>query len=258
MNMLDEKVKKIIGVIGVVLALFLGLKSWEIIRDLSAPRLDRPSISVTGEGKIFIKPDIGQVNLGVVVEGKTVAETQKKATDAINKVMGALKAGGVEEKDIKTTNYNISPKYEYGVATPAMYPPIPSGSPRIVGYTASQNLEVKIRDLDKSGEILTKAAEAGANQVGGITFTTEDSSIIQEEARSKAIEDANKKATELEKKLGIRFGKIIGFYESGGPYPIYRDYALGKGGEASVAAVPQIPVGENEVVVTVTVTYQIK
>lgn len=257
--MFDDKMKKTIGLVGVVLALFLGLKSWEVIRDLSAPRLDRPSISVTGEGKVFMKPDIGQVSLGVVAEGKTVAETQKKATEAINKVMAALRASGIEEKDIKTVNYNISPKYDYGVSTSAIYPPFPpSGSPRISGYTASQNLEVKIRDLEKSGEILAKAAQAGANQVGGITFTTEDPSTIQAEARAKAIEDANKKAAELEKGLGVRFGKIIGFYESGGPYPIYRDYAFGKGGETSVAGVPQIPVGENEVVVNVTVTYQIK
>lgn len=256
----SQKIKGVLLAVGAFLTIFLALKSWEVLRDISAPKLDRPSISITGEGKIFIKPDIGQVNLAVVAEATTVTEAQKKATDAINKVIAALKESGVEEKDIKTTNYSINPKYDYGTGRemPMIYPPPMSGSPRIVGYTVSQNLDVKIRDLSKSGEILTKTAKAGANQVGGITFTTEDPSSIQEEARTKAIEDAKKKAEELEEKLGIRLGKIINFYESGGPYPIYRDYAFGKGGDGVPAATPEIPVGENEVVVNVTVTYQIR
>ena len=256
----SHKLKGVLLAVGAFLTIFLALKSWEVVRELSSPRLDRPSLSITGEGKVFIKPDIGQVSLAVVSEAVTVADAQKKATDAINNVFESLKANGIEEKDIKTTNYNISPKYDYGRAdTPAIYPAPPSGSPKIVGYTVSQNLDVKIRDLSKSGEILTAAAKAGANQIGGVSFTTEDPSSVQTEARAKAIEDANQKAQELENKLGIRLGKIIGFYESGGPYPIYREYGLGKGGDMAVSsAAPEIPVGENEVVVIVNVTYQIK
>ncbi|OGF83135.1 hypothetical protein A3B18_01665 [Candidatus Giovannonibacteria bacterium RIFCSPLOWO2_01_FULL_46_13] len=251
----NGRIKGVVAAVGVLLALFLAIKSIEAWRGLTVPRVDRPAISVTGEGKIFIKPDIGQVNFAVVTEAATVADAQKKATDAINEVFASLKGNGIEEKDIKTTNYSISPKYDY--QTDLMYPPRPVGSPNISGYTVSQNLDVKIRDLSKSGEILTKAAQAGANQVGGIMFTTEDLSAIQAEARNKAIEDASKKAKELEDRLGINLGKIINFYESGGPYPIYRDYTVGKGGDSTMPA-PAIPIGENEVVVNVTVTYQIR
>lgn len=257
----SRKIKGIILVVGAFLTLFLAVKSWEVIQDISAPKLDRPSITITGEGKIFIKPDIGQVSLSVISEATTVADAQKKATDAINKVFAALKENGVEEKDIKTTNYSINPKYSsYPAPVPMYYPDGTTNpsAPKIVGYTVSQSLEVKIRDLKKSGDILSKAASAGANQVGGITFTTEDPSAVQAEARAKAIEDANKKGKELEDKLGIRLGKVINFYESGGPYPIYRDYAMGKGGGGEIAPSPEIPVGENEVTVNVSITYQIR
>jgi len=256
-NLQNEKIKGILLAVGAFLTIFLALKSWEIVRELSAPRLDRPSISITGEGRVFIKPDIGQISLGVVAESATVAEAQRRAADTENKIIASLKANGVEEKDIKVINYNISPKYDYGQSEIMIYPPRPGGVPRIVGYTVSENLEVKIRDTAKAGKIISDAGRAGANQVGGIVFTTEDPSTVQAEARAKAIEDANNKAKELERRLGIRLGKIIGFYESGGPYPIYRDYALGKGGDAAMPT-PEIPVGENEVVVNVNITYQIR
>ena len=242
--------------VGTFLTIFLALKSWAILRDVTSPKIDRPAISVTGEGKVFVKPNIGQVHLAVVTEADTVDEAQSKATNALNRVMAVLRESRVQDKDIKTTNYSITPKYDSsGRAGGISYPS--RGAPYIVGYTVSQNLEVKLRDLGKAGEIITKAAQAGANQVGGITFTTEDPKSVQAEARIKAIEDAQKKAKALEERLGIRLGRVIGFDEFGGPYPVYRNYAMGKGGgEAAVA--PEIPVGENEVVVNITVTYQIK
>ncbi len=256
----SRKIQGIILAVGAFLTIFLALKSWEIIREVSAPKLDRPSITITGEGKIFVEPNIGQINLGVIAEAATVSEAQKKASEDINKVMASLEANGVDKKDIKATSYNISPKYDYTryPFTPPSLDGTTSRVPKIVGYSVSQNLDVKIRDTSKVGKILSDVGQAGANQVGGITFTTEDPSIVQAEARAKAIEDANKKGKELEEKLGIKLGKIIGFYESGGPYPIYRDYALGKGGEIASSPAPEIPVGENEIVVNVSVTYQIR
>ncbi|OGF94002.1 hypothetical protein A2Y47_01345 [Candidatus Giovannonibacteria bacterium RIFCSPLOWO2_12_43_8] len=260
-NLQSQKIKGIILAVGAFLTIFLALKSWEVIREISSPKLDRPAITIIGEGKIFVEPNIGQINLGVIAEATTVSAAQKKASEDINKVMASLEANGIDKKDIKATSYNISPKYDYG-----SYPFIPpsldgatSRVPKIVGYSVSQNLDVKIRDTSKVGKILSDVGQAGANQQGGLSFTTEDPSAVQAEARAKAIENANKKGKELEEKLGIKLGKIIGFYESGGPYPIYRGYALGLGkGGGEVVPSPEIPIGENEVVVNVSVTYQIR
>ncbi len=239
--------RKIVVLVGVLLAIFLATKSLEVIRDLGKTDLNSPTISITGEGKVFVKPDIGKINLAVMTESATVEKAQTDATERINKIFESLKKNRVEEKDIKTTNYSIYPQYDYN-----------EGKSRLRGYQVSQNLDVKIRDLAKIGSIITDASTAGANQVGNLEFTTEDPMATQAQARTKAIEDAKKKAEELASKLGVRLGKVVGFSESGAmPPPIFYGYGMG-GDVATKAAPPAVPTGENEVVVNVNVIYQIK
>lgn len=240
--------KGIISTVGILLTIFLAVKSWESFQELRLPRFDRPSISITGEGKVFAKPDIAQIQLATSVDRTSVAEAQERATELINRVIGVLRERGVEEKDIKTTSYSINPRYDYS-----------DGRQILRGYNVTQNLEIKVRDLTKVGEILAAAAGAGANQIGGLSFTTEDPQKLQTEARDKAIEDAKRKADELASKVGVRLGKVVGFFESGGfPGPIpYFSEAVGKGGDGGVTS-PVIPTGENEIRVNVTITYQLK
>src|SRR3989338_6970510 len=220
----SRKIKGIILAVGAFLTIFLAVKSWEVIQIHSMPKQDGPSITITGEGKIFVEPNIGQINLGVIAEAATVSEAQKKASEDINKVMASLEANGIDKKDIKATSYNISPKYDYG-----SYPFIPpsldgatSRVPKRVGYAVAQNLDVKSRDTSKVGKSLSDVGQAGANQQGGLSFTTEDPSAVQAEARAKAIENEKKKEKELEKKWEKKLGKFMVFYEPGGPYPFSR------------------------------------
>ncbi|HEY4527656.1 MAG TPA: SIMPL domain-containing protein [Candidatus Paceibacterota bacterium] len=237
----------IITLVGIFLAVFLGFKSWEAWQNVRLPDFQRPTISVTGEGKIFVKPDIGEISFAINSEAAKIDDAQARATEVINKVVSMLKEKGVEEKDIQTVNYSISPVYDY-----------PDGTRRFRSWQVSQSLKVKIRDLTKTGELLSSAAELGVNQVGSLSFTTDDPQKLQEEARAKAIEDAKQKAKELSKKLGIKLGKIVSYGEFGGPGPVpYFGEAIGKGmgGDFSV---PQIPTGENEIRVNVTISYQIK
>ncbi len=241
-----SRFKGVIALVGILLAIFLAVKSWEIVRDLRRPDLQGPTITVSGEGKVFAKPDIGKITLAVRSEAETVEEAQARAAEVINNIFEMLKENGVEEKDIKTTNFSISPQYDF-----------PKGRRRLLGYFVSQSLEVKIRDLSEVGEIIAGAAENGANQVGGLSFTTEDLSAIQQEARDKAIEDAQKKAEALARKLGVRLGKVVGFSEFGGPRPIPVSF-LSLESRVGGAPVPEIPTGENEIRANVNVTYQIK
>ena len=255
-NNFPQKFGIILWIIGAFLSIFLALKSWEVISKLNVPDFNRPTISVSGQAKKFVRPDIGQINFSVLAQADDVSKAETEATNKIKKVIEALKEAGIAENDIKATNYSISPRYGRTKAISNIYPPdIPSD---IIGYEVSQNLEVKIRDTKKTGEIISKVAGAGANQIGGLSFTIEKPEVVQAELRKQAIEDAKKNARELEKDLGMRLGKIISFNESGG-YPIYRDYAFGKGmGGAEMSAVPQLPVGENEVSVNVNIIYQVK
>ncbi|MDP3785304.1 MAG: SIMPL domain-containing protein [bacterium] len=242
-----SKFKNIIVLVAVLLSVFLAAKSWETINDISKLDFQSPAISVTGEGKVFAKPDLGVITLAINSEAKGVEEAQAGATQASNRIFEALKSKGVEEKDIKTTNYSTSPQYDY-----------PDGKRRLLGYQVSQSFEVKIRELAQTGAIIQAASGAGANQVGGLSFTTEDPTKLQSEVRDKAIEDAKTKAGELAKKLGIKLGKIIGFNEFGGVSPLPYYGVAERGGLGGDFVPPQVPVGENEIRVNVNITYQIK
>jgi uncharacterized protein YggE len=249
MKCCKNPVKILIGAVLAVLTIFIAAKAVNEIKNEGKTIQDvQNTITVSAEGKIYAKPDIGEINLGVTNEAKTVAEAQAKSTEAINKVMDFLKSSGVEEKDIRTTNYNIRPVYDYTEAR----------GQTLRGYSVSQNLDVKIRDLAKSGNIIAGAATGGANVVGGLNFTIDDLDAIKAQARQEAINKARNKAKELTDELGIKLGKLVSFSESGG-YPIYYDksMALGVGGGETVPA-PSIPTGENEITVDVSLTYKIK
>lgn len=236
------------GLVGIVLLMYIVYGITIMIK--GSPKSDGmyQSISFSGEGRVYTKPDIAMVILSVVTEGKTVAEVQKKNTEKMNKVIEFLKEFGVEDKDIKTTNYNLYPRYNYQYTK----------TPQIVGYEITQSLEVKIRNLDKVGEVLEGSVGAGVNQVYSLYFKVDKDEEFKSQAKELAIRDANKKAKETAKQLGVKLGKLIGYNEGGGYYPIYPNYyrdARVGGGEESA---PNIQTGENEILVTVTLTYEIK
>ena len=205
-------------------------------------------ISVSGEGKSFIKPDVGTVTASVFKDDKDLLVAQKKATEATNSLIAFLKAKDVAEKDIKTVYYNAGPRYDYR-----------NGVERLRDYEVRQELQVKIRDIARAGEILAGMTAAGASKVGSLGFTVDDPEVAKSEARSLAIKDAREKAQRLSKDLGVRFKKVASYYESEGGYPgpiFYETSALGKGGDVSLP--PQVPVGENEIVVRVSISYEIR
>ena len=177
-NNFTQKFWAILWIIGTFLSIFLALKSWEIVSELNVPDFNRPTISVSGQAKKFVKPDIGQINFSVLAQAGDVSKAQEEATNKINKVIVALKAVGIAESDIKATNYSISPRYgrTRAMSDMSIYPPdIPTD---IIGYEVSENLEVKIRDTKKTGEIISKVAGAGANQIGGLSFTIEKPEVV--------------------------------------------------------------------------------
>lgn len=235
-----------LSVLSVLLSIFVLTKIVSEIKTFSVKGTQIPSIAVSGEGKAFVKPDIGQVSLSVVGEGKTTADAQSIATASINKTMDFLSKEGVEKKDIKTAGYSINPLYDYK-----------DGERIFRGYEVRQSLEVKIRDIGKAGEILAGAAKTGVNQAGQISFTVENLNNIKAEVRKQAIANAKSKAKALAKDLDVKLGDILSFNESyGGIQPIYREAIfapMAKGGAA-----PEVPVGENEIVVNVSLVYEIK
>jgi uncharacterized protein len=209
------------------------------------------SLTVQGTGVVNSAPDIAHVTLGVQVQPKATAEeaTAMLATQA-NAVIAAVKALGIEEKDLKTQNVSVQPTYNYE-----------EGKQTLRGYEASEQIEVTVRKADQVGDIISRATGAGANQIGGVTFENEDSQPQQLAAEKEAIAAARKKAEELASSLNVRLGKVKQYNVQqnypGGPVPYASELkTMGRGGDSAVS--PEVPVGTQENSVTVTVTYGIR
>jgi len=211
------------------------------------------TITVSDTGEIYTKPDLGITVFSVKTEKKTVAQAMTENTEKMNEIIGAMKDLGVEEKDLKTTAFNIYPRYDYIENISFV-----QGTRVLVGYEITQSLQVKIRDLEKIGEVVQDATDAGANQVGNLSFTVDKKDEFKEQAREEAINKAKAKAKELASQLGVDLVRIIGFNEPGQASMYYDTYAskevmgIGGGGE-----VPQIETGENKISVSVSITYEI-
>jgi uncharacterized protein YggE len=139
------------------------------------------AFTVTGEGTVSVKPDIATVIVGVESQGTTVKAVQDNLNTAINAVSEAIKKTGVESKDIKTSNYNVNPTYDYT-----------GNTQRITGYQASSNLTIKVRNIEKANSVVDASTAAGANTIGGITFDVDDKTKAEDEARKLAVADATK------------------------------------------------------------------
>ena len=204
------------------------------------------TFQVSGEGKVSVFPDVALVSVGVEAQASTVKAAQDQLNSNINKVSGAIKKLGVDSKDIQTTNYSIRPNYDYSGSTQ-----------RLTSYSASTNLSIKVREIDKANSVIDESTANGANQVGGISFEVDDKLKAENEAREKAVAEAKVKAEQASKIAGFKLGRIINYNEgfAGGPIPMQL-----RAMSASVAedkAPTQIEPGSSEIVVTVTLSYEI-
>lgn len=220
------------------------------------------SFSVSGEGKVTAVPDVAQVNFSVLTEGnKDLGSLQQQNTEKMNKALAFLKEQGVEEKDIKTQQYNISPRYQYYSCPAQTYSAQPCPPADIVGYSVNQNVEVKIRDFAKIGAVLGGLVENGANTVSQLVFAIDDPTAVEMEARKEAMEKAKIKAEEMAEAGDFKVGRLLGVDESNYyPRPMMYKEALGMGGAAmdSAAAAPSIQPGSQEVTVNVMLRYEIR
>jgi len=251
-----QNIYKWAWIVLIILAVFLGIKTLDSLKNLSETSPSYNTISVSGEGEVFAVPDLATFSFTVSADAQTVAAAQEAVTGKVDAVLVALKELGIEEKDIKTSDYSVWPKYRYEVS-PAIYPPIPS---RQVpdGYTASHSVTVKVRDTAKAGEALAAAGSAGATNLSGLSFTIDDPEELRNEARKIAIENAREKAEILSDDLDVKLVRVVSYSDNsdGGVFPYYRE-AFGMGG-ADAPATPTLPAGENKIRVTVSVTYEIR
>lgn len=204
------------------------------------------AFQVTGEGKVTATPDLAVVNAGVTANGVTVKAAQDQLNGNINKVSAAIKALGVDPKDIQTSNYNINPTVDF------------TGNQKITGYTANSNLTIKIRNIEKINQVIDAATASGANQVGGVSFEVSDKTKAENEARQKAVADAKKKAENAAKIAGFRLGQLVNYQENFEGQPIPMPLRAAQGSADTVSPPTQVEPGTNEIRVTVTLSYEIR
>jgi len=221
------------------------------VSQLAADGSSQPSgIWVSGTGTVTVTPDIAFLSVGVSDQETTVAAAQAVANDAMNKVMAALKAQGIADKDIQTSGYSIQPVTRYDNT---------KNESVITGYMVSNMVTAKIRTIDKTGPIIDAVAAAGgdATRVNGVSFSVDKPEGYFGEARGKAMADAKAKADQLASLAGVKLGAVMYITEGSGsvptPLPIMRAAA---GGGAPDVTTPISP-GQTEISLSVQVAYAI-
>ncbi len=245
-----------------VLVIFQALSTLDNFGE--SPNGAQNVVTVSGEGKVSTAPDIATISFTVSEDASTVAAAQDAAAKKENAALAALKPFNLADKDIQTSSYNVYPKYSS--SQPCVYNavngvviPCPPTESKIIGYTTSQTVTLKVRNLDDVGKIVTALGGAGISNLNGPNFTIENPDAVQAQARDKAIVDARAKAGDLAKALGVRLVRVVNYSENGGGYPVPMYGAKADAMTSSGAAtVPSIPTGENTVTVDVSVTYEIR
>ncbi len=204
-------------------------------------------IHVTGKGEVMAAPDIATLRLGIAAQAASVAEAQTQAAEAMGKVIAALIDNGVAEKDIQTQYFSIRQITKWDRETEEEV---------VIGYRVTNKVTAKIRDVDKAGAIIDAVAEAGGDltRIDGISFSVDDPSAYYEEARQKAMADAEVKAEQLAELASVTLGKPTYISEGVWIPPIPRDIYIG---EATTAIETPISPGEMEIRLTVQVVYAI-
>jgi uncharacterized protein len=208
---------------------------------------DTPRISVRGTGIVSAQPDMATLQVGVQVQNSSLESAQSEANDKMDAIMNQLKSAGIEDKDISTAQYSVEPVMQYAENQP----------PTVTGFRVTNILNVKIRDISKTGSVLDSLVKPGANTIYGLSFGFADPAALTRQAREQAVNDAKSRADHLASLNGVALGAPIVIDETGGVPPVPMAVAnpaeLAQRDAATVAIQP----GAQEIRVDVSVVYAI-
>jgi uncharacterized protein YggE len=220
---------------------------------ISAPALaqekNMPTITVVGEGIATARPDMGVVTVGVVTQAPRARDALAQNSKSMGDVIAAVKETGIESRDIETSQISLQPQYSYpqgGTREP----------PKLVAYQASNNVTIRVRDLDKLGTLLDRLVTSGANQIRGVELTVAEPGPLRDTARAAAMKDAARKAGILADAAGVRIVRVFSIIEDVPDAP--RPIALRMSAEAAGGR-PAVPIeaGEQEIRGRVTAVFEI-
>ena len=171
-----------------------------------------PIISVSGEGKAAVAPDMAILSLAVVRQAKTADAAVSANNTAMSEVLAAIKAEGIADRDVQTSSFAIYPQYRQVAPKDGIEPP-----QEIIGYEVSNTLTLKVRDLEKLGGLIDKTVKLGVNQGGQIEFTNTNTDEVMTQARKAAVAEALAKAKTLTEAAGVKLGRIMEISENSAP-----------------------------------------
>ena len=227
---------------------------------LIQPTGSQAGIWVTGQATVTLEPDVALLNIGVEATGESVAEARGEAAVAMEAITAVLDALGVEDRDIQTQFFNISPRYEF---REVLEGGIRTNNRVLVGYMVSNSSRVKIRDLLAVGTIVDAVADAGGDaiRINGIRFSVDDPRPFMDTLREDAVNDALAKAQQFADLTGVSLGRLVFIAEAGGGLPVVRDFTIPQAFaalESYVAVASPISGGELELRMTVQTVFDIE
>lgn len=204
------------------------------------------TITLNGHGSVDREPDMASANVGVNVEAETAADAMSEQAEKMNAVFAAVKAAGIADRDMQTSNLSLNPVYDYNRND--------GGPPQLRGYNASNQITINVRDLDELGETLDAIVKAGSNQINSIQFGVDDPSDALDEARVAAIGDARRKADLYAQAAGYRVARIVTIAEAGSyspPMPMANRMVMAEAASTPIAR------GEVSLTADVSVTFEL-
>lgn len=213
-----------------------------ITQAIGGTRLD-----VNASGEVTRAPDIAVVSAGVVTRAASAGSALQQAAARMARVRSALRAAGIEDRDIQTSNISLNPEYRYDNNQP----------PRLTGYTASNTVNVRFRDIASAGKVIDALVAEGANQINGPTLTIDKPEAALDEARAKAVAAGRARADLYARSLGMRVVRVVAVSESGSSYPVPPPMPMMARAEMA-AADTKIEPGEQKLQVNLAMTFELQ
>ena len=215
----------------------------QVTQAIAGTKLD---LNVTGE--VARVPDLAVISAGVVTRAKTASAALQDNAGRMDRVIAAIKSAGIADRDIQTSSINLNPEYRYPE----------NQSPQLVGYTATNQVTVRFRDIRNSGKVLDALVAEGANQINGPSMTIEHPEEALDEARAKAVASGRARADLYAKALGMRVVRVVSVSESGGSYPVPPPMPYAERAMAASAPATKIEPGEQKLQVSLSMVFELR
>lgn len=216
--------------------------------EVQLPPITGTRLDVTATGEVTRTPDVAIISAGVVTRATTAGAAIQENSSRMDRVLAALKRAGVAERDVQTSSVNLNPEYRYQQ----------DQAPQLVGYTATNNVNIRFRDIRNSGKILDALVGEGANQINGPSLTVDKPETALDEARANAIANGRARAELYARALGKRVARVVSVSEGGGGYPVPVPMYAAERDMAGQAPSTKIVPGEQKLQVSVSMVFDLQ